>query len=319
MTVREAINAMFRHLRAEQRGIPFVEGGTYDDPLPDALDAMNTALQQLSVYLPLFGAKQQRSAYFHPPTTLTVGGLAEGGMQATCTDPAAWPAWTAGCAVRLPGDAQVNRILSIAGDKATLQFPHLSPTVAGNATILCDTAELPADVITVLGPVRPRGSRHSLPAASGRESLTATRGDGDSGDTARYFVESAVANRQVRLRLMLSAAVTAPTVIEFQARTSLGTITADDVYDTDGEYEAGQTAPDPGVPLPVPADFVESLFLPIATDLFFSKPCVTNYDVSSLRNEDAPKLIRHQAQVARDMMERMRPQGQKSARMRAGW
>ncbi len=308
MNVREAIDAMFRHLRAEQRAIPFVEGGTYDDPMPDALDAMNTALQQLSVYLPLFGAKQQRSAYFHPPTTVAVEGLTEGGMEATCTDPAAWPAWTAGCAVRLPGDAHVNRILSIAGDKATLQFPHLSPAVAGNATVLCDTAELPADVITVLGPVRPRGSRHSLPAASGRESLAATRGDGDSGDTARYFVESAVANRQVRLRLMLSAAVTAPTVIEFQARTSLGKITAADV-----------TAPDPGVPLPVPADFVESLFLPIATDLFFSKPCVTNYDVSSLRNEDAPKLIRHQAQVARDMMERMRPQGQKSARMRAGW
>ncbi|HEY1052164.1 MAG TPA: hypothetical protein VGE39_20475 [Prosthecobacter sp.] len=303
MTVREAVNAMFRHLRAEQRAIPFVEeGATYDNPLPDAIDAMNTALQQLAVYLPLFGAKQQRSAYFHAPATVAVTGLAEGGMAATS---AAWPAWAPGCLVRLPGDAHVNRILSLSGNTATLQFPHLSETTAGDATVLCDCAELPADVISVLGPVRPRGSRHSLPAASGRESLAIPRGEGAE---ARYFVESAVVNRQVKLRLMLSAPVSAATVIEFQARTSLGTITADDV-----------TAPGPGVPIPVPANFVESLFLPIATDLFFSKPCVTNYDVSSLRNEDAPKLIRQQAETARDMMERMRPQGRKSARVRAWW
>lgn len=313
MTVREAVNAMFRYLRAEQREIPFdAQGATYDNPLPDAIDAMNTALQQLAVYLPLFAAKQQRSAFFRAPETAAVTGLTEGGTEAMSTE---WPEWAPGCAVQLPGDASVNRILSISENKATLQFPHLSATAAGSATVLCDCAELPGDVITVLGPVRPRGSRHSLPAASGREELTGCGGE------LRYFVESAVVNKQVRLRLMLSGPVGSATVIEFQARTTLGTISPADVYDAEAaeELEEGEQAPDPGVPVPVPADFVESLFLPIATDLFFSKPCVTNYDVSSLRNQDAPRLIRQQAETARDMMERMRPQGRKGARMRAGW
>lgn len=304
---------MFRYLRAEQRVIPFPEeGATYDDPLPDAIDAMNTALQQLAVYLPLFGAKQQRSAYFHAPETVALAALAEGSTTAVAS--ANWPEWTAGCLVQLPGDANVNRILSLSGTNATLQFPHLSSTTTGTATVLCDCAELPAEVITVLGPVRPRGCRHSLPAASGREELAT----GDGSDV-HYFVESAVVNKQVKLRLMLSGAVSTATVIEFQARTALGTITAADVYDAEEELESGEEASDPLVPLPVPANFVESIFLPIATDIFFSKPCVTNYDVSSLRNEDAPKLVRQQAQMARDMMERMRPQGRKGARVRAGW
>lgn len=313
MTVRDAINAMFRYLRAEQRVIPFSEvTATYDNPLPDAVDAMNTALQQLAVYLPLFGAKQQRSAYFHAPATAVVAGLTEGGMQATS---AGWPAWAAGCLVQLPGDAGANRILSISGNTATLQFPHLSTTAGGDATVFCDAVTLPQDVIAVLGPVRPRGARHALEAASGREELTSCGGS----DAPRYFVESAVVNREVKLRLMLSGPVSTATVIEFQARTALGTITPADVYDAEEVLAEGQQASDPGVPLPVPANFVESLFLPIATDIFFSKPCVTNYDVSSLRNEDAPKLVRQQAQMARDMMERMRPQGRKSARVRAGW
>lgn len=311
MTVREAVNSMFRYLRAEQRGIPFV-AGTYDNPLPDAVEAMNTALQQMAVYLPLFGAKQQRSAYFHAPATVAVASVAEGGMTATASTD--WPLWMAGCLVQLPGDANVNRILAVSGTEATLQFPHVSVTTSGDATVFCDCAELPADVITVLGPVRPRGGRHGLQAANGREDL-ATGCEGE----VRYFVESAVVNKEVKLRLMLSGAVSTPTVIEFQARTSLGTITQADVYDAEEDLADGEQASDPGVPLPVPANFVESIFLPMATDLFFSKPCVTNYDVSSLRNEDAPKLVRQQAQMARDMMERMRPQGRKSARVRAGW
>lgn len=311
MTVREAANAILRYLRKEQRAIPFTESGTYDDPMPDLLDAMNTALQQLSVYLPLFGAKQQRSAYFRAPTVAAVTGLVEGGVTATCAN---WPSWAAGCAVMLPGDGNVNRILSITDTVATLQFPHMSDTAAGDATVLCDTVTLADDIIAVLAPVRPRGGRSTMQAANGREDLAVA-----DGCEPRYFVESAVVNKRVKLRLMLSAAVTAGTVIEFQARTTLGQITASDVYDAAELLEDGEQASDPGVPLPVPAQFVESLFLPIATDIFFSKPCVTNYDVSSLRNEDAPKLVRQQAATARDMMERMRPQGRKSARLKAGW
>ena len=82
---------------------------------------------------------------------------------------------------------------------------------------------------------------------------------------------------------------------------------------------SGTPLPDPGVPLPILGGFVESVFLPLATDLFFSKPCITNHDISPLRNQDAPQLIREQAKRAIAMLEQMRPQGKKPARIVPGW
>lgn len=305
MTVREAINAMFRYLRSEQRTIPFA-GDTYDDPMPDAIDAMNATLQQMAAFAPLFATKQQRSAYFRAPSTLAVTGLTNGGMTATA---ASWPTWSPGCMILLPGDEDMNRILSVSGTTATLQFPHLSDTAAGTATINVDCAELASDIITVLEPVRYRGSCTNIPPAGGRDELAT----GDS-DNVRYFIESALANNAVKLRMMLSGHFAQDTVLEFQARTALGTITQANVYDAEGDADA-----DPGVALPVPVGFVESIFLPLALDIFFSKPCITNYDISSLRNEDATKLVREQAKTALAMLERMRPQGRKPARLVPGW
>ena len=304
MTVRDAINTMLGYLRVEQRGIPYAGGTDYDDPLPDALAACNAALQQMAVLGPLHAAKQQRSAYFRAPLTLSVTGLSNGGTTATGD----FPAWAAGCWVQLPDDPRMNRILSISDSTAQLQFPHLSTTTSGSATVNVDTAELPADIITVIEPVRFRGSRDSLIAAASRTELAHT-----CGSEVRYFIESAVSNGSVRLRLMLSAYVQADTVIEFQARTAHSPLTRADVYLDEEGY------PDPGVPLPIPANFVESIFLPLALDAFFAKPTITNFDTSSLRNQDAPTLIRQQAQTALALLERMQPQAKKPARMAPAW
>jgi len=305
MTVRQAINSMLRYLRPEQQTIPFT-GSIYPDPLPDAVEACNAALQQISALAPLFAAKQQRSAYFRAPSTLSVSGLSHGGMSATATG--TFSPWAAGCWVQLPGDPAMNRILSLNADRtvATLQFPHLSSEAGGTATINVDTVELPEDIITVLGPVRYRDSARSLLAANSREDLSAN----NYGET-RYFIESAQNNGQVKLRLMLSGYVLADTVLEFQARTAIGTLTTADVTTEDGG--------DPGTPLPVPAAFVESIFLPIATDLFFSKPSVTNYDTPGLHNEDARQAVSAQAKTALAMLEQMRPQGTKPTRLVPAW
>lgn len=161
----------------------------------------------------------------------------------------------------------------------------------------------------MLEPVRPRGSRRTLLPAGGRGKLAAV----DAAQETRYFVETALTPGAVRLRLMLSGTVAEDLVLEFQARTAPAMITVGDVYDEEEPDE------DPGTPLPVAGGFVESIFLPLATDLFFSKPCITNHDVAPLRNEDAPKLVRDQAQRALAMLEAMRPQGRKPARVMPGW
>jgi len=295
MTIRDVAQSMLSYLRAEQRGIPYGGDTAYTDPLPDVVASINSALQRMAVFAPLFATKQQRSAYFRAPSTLAVTGLTRGGMTAT----GAFPAWSAGCWVQLPGDAAMNRILSITGTTATLQFPHLSDSAAGTATINVDTVELDADVITVLEPVRYRNSRCKVRAAQNREELAQPCGE------ARYFIETANSNGGVRHRMMVSGYVSEDTVFEFQARVAARHITLADVYTDTSGY------PDPGVPVPVPAQFVESIFLPLAMDDFFATPSVVNYDVAGLRNQDAPKLIREQAQTALAMLEKMRPQGSK--------
>jgi hypothetical protein len=97
------------------------------------------------------------------------------------------------------------------------------------------------------------------------------------------------------------------------ARTALGQLTPADVCTHDDAHT------DPGVPLPVPANFVESIFLPLALDVFFSKPSITNYDIAALRNQDAPNLIHQQAQLALTLLQNMRPQGNKPVRMKPAW
>ena len=306
MTVRDTIATMLSYLRVEQRAIPFAGGPDFDDPLPDALAACNAALQQMAVLGPLFAAKQQRSAYFHAPSTLAISGLTQGGMSAT----GSFPAWASGCCVQLPGDPAMNRILSLSGTTATLQFPFLAETTSGTATVYADTVELDADIITVLEPVRFRGSPLTLTAVCNREELAE---HSHGSDAPRYFVESVLSNGAVRQRLMLSGYVPADTVFEFQARTALGHLTPADVYNND------PTHTDPGTALPVPANFVESIFLPLALDVFFSKPSITNYDIAGLRNQDAPNLIHQQAQLALTLLQNMRPQGNKPVRMKPAW
>jgi len=312
MTAREAVNAMFRHLRREQRRIPCTDT-TYDDPLPDAIDSINAALQQMAVLAPLFAVKQQRSVWFHAPATVSVSGLTIGGMTATAT----WPAWAAGCQIALPGDLGMNRILSIDATTATLHFPYMGAETTGNATLNADSADLAADIITVLEPVRPRGSRTTLLPAGGRDELAT-----GCGNDARYFIESTMSHTGVQLRMMLSGSVSADTVIEFQARTVADQITQADIYDAediDAEAEVYTPPPDPGTPLPIMGGFVESIFLPMATNTFFSKPCITNFDINSTQNTNTLKTIREQAAQAIQILEQMRPQGRKPARLMPGW
>ena len=303
MTARETVALMLAYLREEQRGIPYGGDTAYVDPIPDAVSSINNALQQMAVIGPLFAAKQQKSAFFRAPFTVAVTGLTNGGQTAT----GAFPAYAAGCWVQLPGDPAMNRITGIAGTTASLQFPHLSATASGDATVNVDTVELDADVITVLEPVRYRNSTTRLRAVSNREELVQ-----QCGGEALYFIESTVSGGSVKLRMMLSGYVSSDTVIEFQSRASLGVLTVADIYAT------LTPTVDPETALPVANDFIDSILLPLALDVFFSKPSVTNYDVSSLRNQDAPALIRVQAQRAMEMLKEMRPQGHKPTRLMPG-
>ena len=305
MTVREVVEHLYRYLRKEQRELPMTDPDL-DDPLPEALVAINATLQRLAVRSPKFAVQHPQAALFHAPATVAVTGLTREGTVATC---AAWPEWAAGCVVVLPGDAQPNRILSVAGQVATLQFPHLSDESSGQATIRADSVSLGAEVISVLPPVRLRGGAALQPANGKRE--LARCGVAERGDFGRlrrvnacadgrrfYYVDSVMLAGMPgpQLRLRLAEPVTADVVVEFDARCSLGWMTPNHVYDDS--------------PVPVPAEYVESLFLPLALLRFFGS--------SVMRNTDAPPFVTTQAQEAEELLQAMRPQTEKHFRLYPG-
>lgn len=311
ITVRGAVDHLYRYLRLEYREIAY-QDVTLENPLNDALHSINAALQQMAVTCPLFSAKRPRSALFRPSATFAVSGLTQ--YATTCT----WDSGTAladymeGCQITLPGDTQVNRIVSWTSTTITLQFAYMGSSSIGSATVTVDTVNLDSDVIRVLEPVR-TSAGYKLTPANGREELdglTLTRDDygriavRPSNDTpVRYFVESAVLSggSQPVLRMMLMPGPTEATNVEYQARCSLGHFTSANVYG------AGPGYADPATPIPVANEFVESLFLPLAVDRFFA--------MSILRDTPKPSGVEEQASAAIAMLERMRPQGRKAARI----
>lgn len=300
MTYRQASDAMRRFLRTEQRVTPHTDAA-YDDPLPDVIQAMNAALQQISVLGPFEATKQGRAAYFRAPATVAVSALTRSGT--TCTITGA-QSYMAGCEIALPGDQERNRIIKLSGTTATLQFPHLSDSTTGDAVIYYDAAELPTDVITVHEPVKKRGDGTQLEAVLSRQKFE------DLSPNLRYYIEATTATGGIpRYRMMLSSAPTSEIVIEFQARVALGSVATSDIQG------AGPGYADPNVEVQVPAGFSESIFLPIALDLFFASPSIVNYDIAALKNADSVRLIREQAAAARVMLQNMKPQGKKPMKL----
>jgi len=307
LTVRNAVEALYRHLRKEWRSIPY--DATLENPLPDALLALNGALQQMAASCPLFAAKRPKSAVFRPSVTLTTSAQAQYGY--TLTVASGLATWMKGCQILLPGSAETNRIVDYTGTTVTLQFAYLGTESGGTATVTCDTATLDADVITVLEPVRTAAGK-PLRASNGRLNLELPvmnrfddygrfRSYPSSEQGVSYFVESVVlaGDSQPRLRMMISPSFLEATNVEYQARCSLG------YFDTASVHGAGPGYADPATPIPVPLGYVESVFLPLAVARFFATPI--------MRDVDPPSFVESNAEAAISIMEKLRPQGNKPA------
>ncbi|TDU62479.1 hypothetical protein EI77_04703 [Prosthecobacter fusiformis] len=304
MNARDVVEHLFRYLRREQRELPMMNPDL-DDPLPEALVAMNATLQSLAVRAPKFAAQRPMGALFHAPLNVAVTGLVREGMEVLCEG---WPEWAVGCELMIPGDERPNRLLEIEGTVGRLVFPYLGDAAGGNARLAADCVTLGAEVITVLPPVRLRGGRVLRPV-NGRRGLMAggvERGDygrmrrvrEGPGDEMVYSADSVMSAGAglPRVQLRLGRAVEAELMVEFDARCSLGWLTADDVYGC--------------APLPVPAEHVESIFLPLVMQRFLS--------ASVMRNAEVPGLVAAQAQEAEVLLRGMRPQAEKMFRFYPG-
>jgi hypothetical protein len=412
MSGREIVEYLLSFLREEQRTIPHASTD-FDDPIPHAVRAVNATLQTLAVASPLFAVKRPKSAWFHASESVAVTGVTVGDKVASCT---AWPSWAAGCKIQLPGDGDYNRIVSVSGTVATLQFPHQGDT-SGTATLYGDVATLDDDVITVLDPVRTRGGVDLRPASGpGNLTMPSAVDRVDFGRIMRvtplsvgrnsYFVDSVAdeGDSQVRLRMMLNSAPSEDLIVGFNARCALGRLTEDMVYgekyrfasilsassttnfltpnitadenviqnqaqvgdviipytEDGGSFATSIPMADGGVyyiqsitgfefkvtttpggavlditqdsdfladlylssatttQFPIPNEFLETLFLPLATVKFLSSPAMQNFDVGGTTNARALELAQAQSEQGFAMLAKMNPQAQKSFRMWPG-
>lgn len=300
-TVRQAVEHLYRYLRKEQRAIPNTDPDL-DDPLPEALAAINGALQEMATLSPKFAASRDKHAVFHAPASLAVSGLSEGGTTVIGN----WPVGVAGNIITLPGESAPNRIESVNGNEATLAIPYFGGESAGTAHLLFDSATLSPDVITVYNPVSRRDGGPDLRPANSPSDLTRKGWQPDDFGRSRlvsepcsgmaYYINAAIVDGRSVRQMRLSAPVTDRLILTFQARCSLG------VFDENSVFK--------DTSIPVIADFTESIFLPLALWRFFAS--------SVMRNTDVPDFVKDQVQVARSMLESMKPQANKRATILPG-
>lgn len=307
LTVRQVVeDHLYRRLRKEDAVIPFTDADKRD-PMPDALNALNGTLQFLAVTSPLFASKQMRSVLLRPPATISTDMGFANFQQVESTS---WEGWMVGCRIEFSGIREENRIVSISGTTATLQNCVPSGAFTGkSATVYCDSADLAADVIKVHDPVRfvngpiisPAIGRGHLSAPVSSRDDYGRRRRAQSGCENAYYIESVAVSGVSHpvLRLMLKNHATVLGNVEFVARVSLGYFTQDDVF-ADGSPDD-----DPGTPIPVPSDFVESIFLPLAVMRFYESP--------ELKDADIPQAVKNSAQAAMQMLAAMSPQANKPA------
>ena len=308
LTVRQVVeHSLYRHLRKEDAVIPFTDADKRD-PMPDALKALNAALQILAATAPIFSAKRTKSVLMRAPATITASLASANQAEVTSSG---LSSWMAGCRIVFDGIDEENRILSIESTTATLQNRVPSEAFTDkSATVYCDSADLPSDVITVLNPVR-FVSGSVIPTAIGRDNLkhpTPTYRADDYGRRRRsvssacnnnaYYVDSVFLEGTSRptLRLMLRNAPSTLSNIEFEARVTLGEFTEADVFD-EGSPDA-----DPGTPIPILSNFAESIFVPIAIHQFYSTS-------SEFKDVDVPASVESSAKQAYALLDAMKPQG----------
>lgn len=320
MSGREIIEHLLSFLREEQRTIPHASTD-FDDPIPHAINAVNATLQTLAVASPLFAVKRPKSAWFHAPETVAVTGVTVGAKVASC---ASWPSWAAGCKIQLPGDPDWNRVVSVSGTVATLQYPHQGST-SGDATLYGDVASIDNDVVTVLDPVMTRGGV-ALRPASGKNNLTLPSAVDriDYGRVMRinpvstgresYLVESVAhdGDSQVTLQMRLSTSPSEDFIVGYDARCTLGRLTDEMVlgekYSFAGVLSGNDT--DSRISLNVAADEVAiaagavgDVFIPTSTNpinplarggIYFIDsigPAGAYFTLSNINNGDTLDLV----------------------------
>ena len=316
-TVRKAVDHLLRYLTPDERVIPPVDGTESEGRIESALYALNGGLQELYALSSDWLSTQSQGEILNAPTA-TNATLVKGSRVASLDTAASW---MEGCTIRVTGSGNDNEILEISGTDINLRNPStLTGTIA--CTVYHDCLILPANVrelngtvlLPGIGEIRPANGEKDLRAKTyGHTSLNDSDyafvpGDREEevysgaqplGTPRYYWVDSVHSLTEgPRHRMKLMPMPNAEMIIEYRAEVSPPNYTIADVWVQDPE-----SGNDPGVYIPAPNDFTESIIIPIVAQRFKSSPF--------FRNDSATAEITRQYEIAMQMMKETNPQPRK--------
>lgn len=324
-TVRQAVEDLYLYLRKEQREFP--PQACYSDLCELAATTLTGAMQEFVSLGPLHAFRRSKAVEVHAPKSIELTSVPASGRQVV-VNPVDWETWMEGCSIQISGHGDWNEILEYDANSNTATLLNPIQAAAGTdvaATVYCDSLTLDSDVLEVIAPVMV-ADRYELTPVDGISAIRYWQYEDGYGDYGRGFWRSQRRSRQARgtfayqpqayfvdtylredmssaepaLRMRVAPMPNTSMVIQYRAKIEPPRFTCSDVYDQ------GDPAADPGVALPVPNQFVESIFMPIARQRWTRVPY--------FRNDNAVGEIARQYDVALQIARDNRPQSRSGHR-----
>jgi hypothetical protein len=295
MTTAQCATNLLLHFAPEERSIP--DSGTYPGRNAAVLEALNGALQECFGNASPWVRWDERGALLQTPTEITLD-VTAGSTAATITG---WQPWMSGCTVVIAGHDVDNQIRN-GSASAVLKYPYGGTTGTAGGTVYQDSIPIPADVLSVHGPVRVNGMDiHPRPSAdvfSTRHTddygshidfvevpVTRPRVGAAAGRPLSYWLETWSAGNTAApaLRLRLGPANNLSGVLEYRCMLKPPVLT--NIASTDS--------------LPIPFEFVQTVFLPIARQKLTACPF--------FRDQSGITEINRAYQEAIRLLEKLKP------------
>lgn len=322
-TVRDAVENLYLYLRPEQRGFPPTDSCFYD-LCNTATSVLNGAMQEFCSLAPLYAFRRSKAHHIRAPKTFTLATVPVGGRTLTIAT-ADWESWMLGCSISISGQEDWNEVLEydVGTETALLLNPLLGAGGSSlSATIYHDSLSLDSDVLEVISPVG-IADRYELAPADGLSTIKHWHYEDGYGDYGMGFWRSQRRQRQTRgtspyqpqvyfvdtylnedmqqskpeLRMRLAPMPDQEMILQYRAKLEPPRFTSDDVYDPN---DVADPPADPGILLPVPNQFVEAIYMPIARQRWTGVPY--------FRNDSAIAEISRQYEVAMQLAKNNKPQ-----------
>lgn len=270
MTIAAIAARLLTHFSPEERSVP--DSVTYPGRNAAVLGAINGAMQEMFDSSSLWIRQAKRGTILNAPATVNIA--LTNGSTAGVIDLADWQDWFAGCTLIVSGSSYDNRITN-AERNVVLMLPHEGATGTVPCTIYHDSVSLATDVLGVLSPVRI--DRRDIFPSETLDSFTSRSSEKDFGFSRQYSGHRIApqASQTSGMPLTYDVVAWSPSATTAPASRLRLYPAPDKAYSLDYEVKllppavTSLTSTDT---LPVPHQWIDSIFLPIAEKRLSASP-----------------------------------------------